>query len=113
MPAEWRYRGREIRGSDIAFLRELISEHPELSRYALSKKVCEAWQWKQANGELRDMVCRGLLLMLDRAGAIQLPPARCASRKTFTVTTRDSRKSLPADQPEAAPMYYSIKVDHQ
>ena len=26
------------------------------------------------------MVCRGLLLMLDRAGAIQLPPARCASR---------------------------------
>ena len=80
MPAEWRYRGREIRGSDIAFLRELISEHPELSRYALSKKVCEAWQWKQANGDLRDMVCRGLLLMLDRAGEIELPPARCASR---------------------------------
>jgi hypothetical protein len=51
---------------EIAFLRELINEHPELSRYALSKKVCEAWQWKQANGELRDMVCRGLLLMLYR-----------------------------------------------
>jgi len=78
--AEWRYRGREILSSEIAFLRELISEHPELSRYALSKKVCEAWQWKQANGELRDMVCRGLLLMLDRAGAIQLPVARCGSR---------------------------------
>lgn len=80
VPAEWCYRGREIRSSEIAFLRELISEHPELSRYALSKKVCEAWQWKQANGELRDMVCRGLLLMLDRAGAIQLPVARRSSR---------------------------------
>ena len=79
VPAEWRYRGREIGSPQIAFLRELISEHPELSRYALSKKVCEAWQWKQANGELRDMVCRGLLLMLDRAGAIQLPAARCGS----------------------------------
>jgi len=45
----------------------------------LSLKVCEAWQWKQANGELRDMVCRGLLLMLERAGAIQLPAARRAS----------------------------------
>ena len=79
MPAEWRYRGREIREAEIAFLRELIHEHPELSRYALSRKVWEAWQWKQANGELRDMVCRGLLLMLERAGAIQLPAARRAS----------------------------------
>jgi hypothetical protein len=78
--SEWRYRGREIRSSEIVFLQGLIGDHPELSRYALSKKVCEAWQWKQANGELRHMVCRGLLLMLDRAGAIQLPPARCASR---------------------------------
>ena len=73
---QWRYRGREIGSSEIAFLRQLIGEHPELSRYSLSRKVCEAWEWKQANGVLRDMVCRGLLLMLDRAGAIQLPPAR-------------------------------------
>ncbi len=79
MPAEWRYRGREIREAEIGFLQELIREHPELSRYALSKRVCEAWQWKQENGELRDMVCRGLLLMLERAGAIQLPAARRGS----------------------------------
>ena len=32
--------------------------------------------WKQANGALRDMVCRGLLLMLERAGQIELPPVR-------------------------------------
>jgi hypothetical protein len=75
----WRYRGRDIGDSEIAFLRQLIGEHPGLSRYALSRKVCEAWQWKQANGALRDMVCRGLLLLLDRAGAIQLPPARRGS----------------------------------
>ena len=79
MAAEWRYRGREIGSSEVAFLRELISEHPDLSRYALSKRVCEAWEWKQANGKLRDMVCRGLLLMLERAGAIHLPAARRGS----------------------------------
>jgi hypothetical protein len=45
----------------------------------LSRKLCELWQWKQPNGALRDMVCRGLLLLLDRAGEIQLPPARCPS----------------------------------
>ena len=44
-----------------------------LSRRKLSAKLCEAWQWKQANGALCDMVCRGLLLMLHRAGEIELP----------------------------------------
>ena len=38
--------------------------------------MCEALDWKQANGALRDVVCRGLLLMLDRAGEIELPPVR-------------------------------------
>jgi hypothetical protein len=32
--------------------------------------------WKQANGALRDVVCRGLLLMLERAGEIELPAVR-------------------------------------
>src|SRR5207249_2253903 len=32
--------------------------------------------WKQANGALRDVVCRSLLLMLERAGQIELPPVR-------------------------------------
>jgi hypothetical protein len=54
----------------------VIAANPEASRWALSRKLCEAWNWKQANGALRDMVCRGLLLMLERAGEIELPPVR-------------------------------------
>jgi hypothetical protein len=46
-------------------------------------KLCEAWQWKQANGALRDMVCRGLLLMLHRAGEIELPAVRQVSLNPF------------------------------
>jgi hypothetical protein len=61
---------------DIFFIRRLVAEHPTASRRRLSEKLCEAWQWKQANGALRDMVCRGLLLMLHRAGQIELPPVR-------------------------------------
>ena len=76
MPAPWRYRGREISAEEIAFIRRLIAAHPGVSRRRLSAKLCEAWQWKQANGALRDMVCRGLLLMLHRAGEIELPPVR-------------------------------------
>ena len=74
--AELKYRGRVITSEDILYIRELIAAHPGESRRTLSKKLCEAWQWKQANGALRDMVCRGLLLMLDRAGQIELPPVK-------------------------------------
>jgi hypothetical protein len=72
--AEWKYRGRLVTAEDILYIGELIAAHPHESRRTLSKKLCEAWQWKQPNGALCDMVCRGLLLMLDRAGQITLPP---------------------------------------
>lgn len=76
MPSEWRYRGKVVTVEDIAFIRQLIAENPGVSRRGLSAKLCEAWQWRQANGALRDMVCRGLLLMLHRARQIELPQVR-------------------------------------
>jgi hypothetical protein len=74
--AELQYRGRVVTTEDILYIRELIVAHPEASRRRLSQRLCEVWQWKQANGALRDMVCRGLLLMLDRAGHIELPAVK-------------------------------------
>ena len=68
------YRGREIHQEDILYIRALIERHPKASRRTLSTQLCEAWQWCQPNGALRDMVCRGMLLMLERAGQISLPP---------------------------------------
>ena len=83
MPAEWRYRGRAVTAEDILFIRAFIAAHPEASRRRLSAILCEAWQWKQANGALCDMVCRGLLLMLHRAGEIELPAVRQTSLNPF------------------------------
>ena len=70
------YRHRVITDDDVVFIRKLIAEHPDSSRWALSKKLCEAWNWVQANGALRDMVCRGMMLMLHREGLIELPSVR-------------------------------------
>ncbi len=70
------YRGRTITDADVAFIRQLIADHPTLSRRALSQKLCEAWNWVQPNGRPRDMVCRGLMLQLHRSGQIELPPPR-------------------------------------
>jgi hypothetical protein len=83
MPIDLRYRGRAVTAEDIVFIRQFIAENPSLSRRKLSAKLCEAWQWKQANGALCDMVCRGLLLMLHRAGEIELPATRQTSLNPF------------------------------
>ena len=74
------YRHRVITEDDLVFIRQLIAAHPGLSRRGLSIKLCEAWSWVQANGALRDMVCRGMMLMLHRQGLIVLPPVRQVSR---------------------------------
>jgi hypothetical protein len=69
-----RYRGRDLSPADILYIRELIAGLPGESRRSLSRVLCESWEWRQPNGTLRDMVCRGMLLMLERAGQITLPP---------------------------------------
>lgn len=67
------FRGREIRAADVAFLRQLIADHPDLSRRALSVRVCQAWNWTRPNGQWPDQVCRSLMLRLYREGHIELP----------------------------------------
>jgi Druantia protein DruA len=74
-----RYRGRGITAAEIAQVRALIAADPAASRRALSRQVCELWDWRQPNGVLRDMVCRGLLLQLHRAGHLTLPPVRAVT----------------------------------
>lgn len=76
MNVVFEYRGRRVTASDLGCIRELIAANPQASRRALSKKLCAAWQWVQPNGALRDMVCRGLMLGLHRAGLIELPARR-------------------------------------
>lgn len=83
MSRDYRYRGRVITPDDIASIRRLIADNPSSSRRRLSEKLCEVWQWKQTNGALRAMVCRGLLLMLHRAGEIELPPIRFRTLNPF------------------------------
>ena len=81
MPQTLSYRHRTITDEDLAFIRSLIAAHPSSSRWDLSKKLCVAWNWVQPNGALRDMVCRGMMLMLNRAGLIELPSVRQLPRQ--------------------------------
>ena len=93
-----RYRGREVDAAGVTFIRELIAEHPNKSRWALSKTLCEAWDWRQENGVLKDMVCRGLMLALHRAGEIELPAVRQRPRNPLADRRRPAPVSVDRTQ---------------
>jgi hypothetical protein len=90
------YRGRIVTDDDIVFIRQIIADNPASSRRALSQKLCEAWNWRQANGALREMVCRSLMLLLHRAGHIELPPVRWVNQNPLARRGADRRKPIPA-----------------
>lgn len=103
MNTRLRHRGREVTDSDLEFIRRLIAENPGASRRELSKKLCEAWNWRQPNGTLRDMVCRGLMLQLHRAGHIELPQIRWVNPNPF-VARRKPAPVLVDQTPLNAPL---------
>jgi hypothetical protein len=91
-----RYRGKVVTADNIAFINRLIGENPGASRWALSKKLCQQWNWVQPNGALKDMVCRGLMLELHRAGHIRLPAKKRCVRNPLI--DRKNPPKLTIDQ---------------
>jgi len=94
MSLRFRYRGKVLTGRDVAFINQLIDENPNDSRWALSKKLCLSWNWVQPNGALRDMVCRGLMLELHRAGHIKLPSKKSNPPNPFIHRKRPAKVQI-------------------
>jgi hypothetical protein len=67
-------QGRCVTPQDIQLIRRLINENPSWHRKRLSIEICQLWNWRTANGQLKDMACRNFLLKLERFGHILLPP---------------------------------------
>ena len=110
MEGEFRYRGRVITVTEVEFIRQLIAEHPQANRRQLSLRLCEAWGWKQANGALRDMVCRGLLLELERAGRLELPPARHVHRNPLVRRATEGGKGPVPLLLDTTPLETSLRA---
>lgn len=74
---EWiRYRGKNYTLREINEIREILMAHGDRSRSFISQEICRRWGWRQPNGVLKDMICRGLLLQLEAQGFIELPPRK-------------------------------------
>jgi hypothetical protein len=99
MKIDVRYRGKTATQKDVEDIQEVIKENPTIGRTKLSQRLCELWEWRQTNGALRDMVCRGFLLELERAGHIKLPPRKKTPNNPFV-----NRKKPPVVSVDTSPV---------
>ncbi len=88
-------QGRTLARDDLSVVRALIAQHPEWHRTALSRHLCQLWNWRNEAGQPKDMAARTLLLKLHARGLIQLPPPQ-------TRTRRPCAQAPPRVQPELA-----------
>ena len=72
-PILLRYRGLDLRAADIESIRTTIAADHARGRTYIGLRLCERWDWRQANGQYKAFAARDLLLRLERAGRVELP----------------------------------------
>lgn len=95
---------REIGPQELALIKGLIEATGSQGRTHISKQLCEHWDWRLPNGQLRDIACRDLLRRLEKRGLIQLPPPLHPSRRPGY----KNKTSLPKDF-KTTPLIHSLK----
>ena len=72
-------QGRALGSVELEQVQQLLTSHPDWSRYRLSRELGSRWNWRAPNGQLQDMAARTLLLKLEQRGYVCLPPKRRSS----------------------------------
>jgi hypothetical protein len=92
--AVYQIRGRRIGADELRDIRTTVSEHWTSGRSAISRVLSERWNWRQPNGQLKEMACRALLLSLEAKGELELPPRR---KESFRAPRRTDRQTFAVD----------------
>jgi Domain of unknown function (DUF4338) len=69
-------QGRPFGPEQLAQIQSLLESNREWSRYRLSRELAVLWNWRTAQGQLKDMAARTLLLKLEAQEWIRLPERR-------------------------------------
>lgn len=87
-------RGRTFTHTELLQIRAVVEGSPNSHRFELSKRICEALDWRQANGRLKDRSCRDVLLKLHEAGFVLLPLRRRppVGRQPIRITAKTDPK---------------------
>lgn len=90
-------QGRVVGAAGLDEVRQLLHEHPDWSRWRLSRQLALQWEWRNGAGLLKDMAARSLLLKLEHRGLIQLPVRRrrCPNRMRLAPKAAEALPSQP------------------
>jgi hypothetical protein len=102
MDGETIIQGRLIGAQEVESIRRLLAANPEWSRWRLSRELCQLWEWRTPDGQLKDMAARTLLHKLELRGYLCLPARRWA-----TPNRMRSKRLLPIDH-STAPIAASL-----
>ncbi len=95
-PVVFRYRGKDLTADDITFINEIIERDNSHGRSYIARQLCEAWQWRQPNGNFKEYAARDLLLRLEENDFILLParkrPKNNSKIKNFDQIPQYQRK---------------------
>ena len=78
-------RGRVFSVEELETIKSIVDSSPDESRSALSIRICEVLDWRQANGRLKDRSCRDALAKLHEKGFLQLPLRRSIPRSRLPI----------------------------
>lgn len=95
MQSKFLCQGRSLEAAELDWLRSALAAHPDWSRKRLARELCQRWQWRTSQGQLKDFAARSLLLKLQACGLLSLPPLREQYR------TRRWELPPPSDPPAA------------
>jgi hypothetical protein len=94
-----RYCGRDFSEDELTQIRCLIADNPRSSRAELSRMTCQTLEWYKADGGLKEMSARVVMLRMQDDGLIKLPPPR-GKRPDPTIHLTPRTDPRPAiDQP--------------
>src|SRR4030067_1220228 len=80
-------RARDLTAGDIAQIQTAIASHYARGRSFIARTLCERWAWRQPNGGYKEFAARDLLLRLEEAKLLEVPPRQRVksnvSKKTY------------------------------
>ncbi len=90
--------GQAVTDTQLQLVTECVARYPNLSRQALAETLCEWFDWRRANGNLKSRECRDFLQQLQAHAVIELPPLQSGRPPGSATEIPDSRQD-EADQP--------------
>lgn len=73
-PTLLRFRARTITAVELALIQRLLAEHGAGGRSFVARQLCGHWDWRAPSGRFKEFAARDLLLRLEEAGWLRLPP---------------------------------------